>query len=127
MADNLDTTQISANNAQPNGQPNKSTTLEKSKTLGKFLKAFFGILAILIFILPNSTTAQALAFPIFLFGTVAGIKFFVDSLISTRGKNPIVRTFLVFGGLGVGIVIFFIFLFLGFGVATAKDPHPQNS
>jgi uncharacterized protein YqhQ len=127
MADNLDTTQTSASSMQPNEQPNKPTTLEKSKKFGHFLLAIFGILAVLVFILPNSSTAQALAFPILLFGTVAGIKFFVDSIISTREKNPVVRTFLVLGGLGVGIVIFFIFLILGLGVAAAKDPHPQNS
>jgi uncharacterized membrane protein len=71
--------------------------------------------------------AQMLAFPIMALGAVTGIKFFVDSIVASKRSNPLIRTFVIFGSLGVGVVIFFVFMFVGMGVMLSKDPQPEHS
>lgn len=92
-----------------------------------YITAGLGVLILLAIFLPNSSFAQLLAWPIIILGAVAGIKFFVDSLRSSKASNPLVRSFVVLGGLGVGIVIFVVCLIAGAIVGFAKDPNPQST
>jgi hypothetical protein len=119
----LDTTQPSGSATKP---PEPGST-NPSKKIGHYIVAAFGLLFLLVFILPNSEFAQFLAFPIVILGGVSGIKFFVDAIISSKASNPFVRTFIILGGLGVGVVIFLVCLFAGAAVSFGKDPHPQHS
>lgn len=87
-----------------------------------------GVLIFLAIFLPNSSAAQALAYPIIILGAVAGIKFFIDSIRSSRKvNNALVKTFVIFGGLGVGVVIFIVCLIAGAIVGFTKDPNPQST
>src|SRR3989344_1367375 len=87
-----------------------------------YLAAGLGVMILLAIFLPNSSFAQMLAYPIIILGAVAGIKFFIDSVRSSKTKNPLVRSFVIFGGLGVGSVIFIVCLTTGAIVGFAKDP-----
>jgi NAD/NADP transhydrogenase alpha subunit len=86
-----------------------------------------GALILLAIFLPNSSFAQMLAYPIIILGALAGIKFFMDSIRFSKTKNPLVRSFVIFGGLGVGAVIFIVCLIAGAIVGFAKDPNPQST
>lgn len=92
-----------------------------------YIAVGFGVLILLVIFLPNSTLAQMLAYPIIILGAIAGIKFFIDSIRSSRAKNPLIRSFVVFGGFGVGAVIFIVCLIAGAIVGFAKDPNPQST
>jgi hypothetical protein len=132
MENNTDTTQQSASSVQPVQEQNSGADVHghtngQSKKIGHYIGAAFGIIFILVFFLPNSVYAQMLAFPIMALGAVTGIKFFVDSIVASKRSNPLIRTFVIFGSLGVGVVIFFVFMFVGMGVMLSKDPQPEHS
>lgn len=92
-----------------------------------YITAGLGVLILLAIFLPNSSFAVMLAWPIIILGAVAGIKFFIDSVRSSKTKNPLVKSFVIFGGLGIGAVIFIVCLIAGAIVGFAKDPNPQST
>lgn len=108
-------------------QPSSTSPPAPEKKPKNYLFMAFGILFILVIFLPNSTFAQMLAYPFWLLGLIAGSKFFSDSIKSSKGYNPMVRSFMIFGGFGVGAVIFIVCLITGAIVGFSKDPHPQSS
>ncbi len=118
---------ISAQPPAPVRQPGAAQTAPVKKP-HNYAFLGLGVLILLAIFLPNSSAAQALAYPIIILGAIAGIKFFIDSIRSSRRVNNVLaKSFVVFGGLGVGVVIFIVCLIAGAIVGFAKDPHPQST
>ena len=107
-------------------QPAPAQTDPKRKPINYVLFGL-GVLIVAAIFLPNSTFAQALAYPIWLCGAAAGILFFIDTINSSKSKSPLVRSFIILGGVGVGVVIFVICLVAGAFVGFSKDPNPQST
>ena len=111
----------------PSPQPISTVPPAPQKHIGNYIIVGFGVLILLSMVLPKSRVAQMLFIPIILLGAVAGITFFVKSIRSSKGSNPLVRVFVIFGGLGVGVVIFIISLIQGLVVFAVKDPNQIRS
>lgn len=120
------TGQTAASTPVPAPQQNVAPTVPVKKPTN-YIAVGLGALILLAIFLPSSSFAQLLAFPIIILGAVAGIKFFIDSIRSSKGRNPLVQSFVIFGGLGVGAVIFIVCLIAGAIVGFAKDPNPQST
>jgi hypothetical protein len=97
------------------------------KKSSHYISTGLGVLILLAIFLPNSSFAQMLSFPIIILGLVAGIKFFIDTIRSSKTKNVAVRSFLILGGFGIGAFIFIVCLIAGSIVGFAKDPNPQST
>jgi len=100
--------------------------LAPQKKVGNYIVTAFGVLILLTIFLPKSSLAQSLAFPVIILGAVAGIKFIIDAIRSSRTKPALVRLFFIFGGFGVGIFIFIACVIAGTIIGFSKDPNPQG-
>jgi hypothetical protein len=96
-------------------------------TTGNIIAFIFASLLILSFFMPEGNAAPLLAWPVIIFGVVAGLSFLVKCINeASKASNVFVKVFLVLCGLGIGFVIFIVGLIAGF-VAGMKDPDVRMS